>query len=145
VSNHQSTVIWLGLVLIALNVVIHIADLKTVLFGTASTTNTTPSQAKTPAPSGTTTTPPNVLAPGPLNSSPNQAPVLALVITMASQQPGNSLVITTAVELLGVGVFTLLAGISDDMGALMVVIMWGIVLGWALLHTNELSNMVKGL
>lgn len=52
---------------------------------------------------------------------------------------------TTAVELLGMGVFTLLAGISDDMGALVVVIMWGIVLGWALLHTSELSNMVKGL
>lgn len=63
----------------------------------------------------------------------------------SKSQPGNSLFVTTAVELLGVGVFTLLAGISDDMGALVVVIMWGIVLGWALLHTSELSNMVKGL
>lgn len=64
---------------------------------------------------------------------------------MAVRQTGNELIITTAVELLGVGAFTLLAGISDDMGSVMVVIMWGIVLGWALLHTSDLQNMVGKL
>jgi hypothetical protein len=32
-TRYQNTVIWLGLVLIALNLVIHIADLKHLLFG----------------------------------------------------------------------------------------------------------------
>ena len=60
-------------------------------------------------------------------------------------QPGNDLVITTAVELLGVGVFTILAGVSDDLGQVMVVIMWGILLGWFLLHTSEFAKMVGSL
>lgn len=51
----------------------------------------------------------------------------------------------TAVELLAVAAFTMLAGISDDMGAVMVVLMWGIALGWLLLHTTELQKMVKAL
>jgi hypothetical protein len=62
-----------------------------------------------------------------------------------NSQPGNDVVITTAIELLGVGVFTILAGISDDMGQVMVVIMWGIVLGWFLLHTSEFAKMVGAL
>lgn len=62
-----------------------------------------------------------------------------------AKQPGNDIVITTAIELLGVGVFTILAGISDDMGQVMVVIMWGIVLGWFLLHTSEFAKMVGSL
>ena len=62
-----------------------------------------------------------------------------------AKQQGNDLVVTTAVELLGVALFTLLAGVSDDMGSVMVVLMWGFVLGWALLHTSDLQNMVKGL
>lgn len=79
-TNHQSTVIWLGLVLIALNVVVHIADLKTVLFGSGSSSSSSSAgQAQSSAPSGASTTPPNVLAPGPLNQSPNPAPTLALV------------------------------------------------------------------
>lgn len=63
----------------------------------------------------------------------------------ATKQPGNDIVTTTAVELVGVAVFTMLAGISDDMGSVMVVIMWGILLGWFLLHTTEFGNMVKAL
>lgn len=60
-------------------------------------------------------------------------------------QPGNDILVTTAVELLGVGVFALLAGISDDVGQVMVVIMWGIVLGWFLLHTSQFQKMVGSL
>lgn len=62
-----------------------------------------------------------------------------------AKQPGNDIVITTAVELLGVGVFTILAGVSDDLGQVMVVIMWGILLGWFLLHTTEFAKMVGSL
>lgn len=63
----------------------------------------------------------------------------------AAKQPGNDIVITTAIELLGVGVFTILAGVSDDLGQVMVVIMWGILLGWFLLHTSEFAKMVGNL
>jgi len=63
----------------------------------------------------------------------------------AVKQPGSDIVITTAIELLGVGVFTILAGVSDDMGSVVVVIMWGILLGWFLLHTSEFSKMVGSL
>lgn len=61
------------------------------------------------------------------------------------KQPGNDIITVTFVELVGVAVFTMLAGVSDDMGSVMVVLMWGILLGWMLLHTTELGNMVKAL
>lgn len=64
---------------------------------------------------------------------------------MATKQPGWDITDTTLVSLLGVALFTVMAGFSDDMGKMMVVIMWGIVLGWALLHTTDLANMVKAL
>lgn len=60
-------------------------------------------------------------------------------------QPGRDIVTTTAVELIGVAVFTFLAGINDDMGTVVVILMWGFALGWALLHTTQLGNMVKAL
>lgn len=63
---------------------------------------------------------------------------------MATQQ-GHSVVTETFVGLLAVAVFAILAGMSDDMGKLVLVIMWGIVIGWMLLHTSELSSMVKAL
>lgn len=62
-----------------------------------------------------------------------------------NEQPGHSLVVTTLVELLGVGLFTILAGINDDAGSVMVVIMWGILLGWMLLHTTQLAKLVGEL
>lgn len=60
-------------------------------------------------------------------------------------QPGWDITTTTLVSLLGVALFTILAGMSDDMGDLMVVIMWGLVLGWGLMNANELGIMVKHL
>lgn len=60
-------------------------------------------------------------------------------------QPGNDITAVTLVSLLGVALFTIMAGFSDDMGKLMVVVMWGIVLIWAITHTTELANMVKVL
>lgn len=64
---------------------------------------------------------------------------------MATKQAGHDLVDTTAVQLLGVGLFTILAGANDDLGDVMVVIMWGIFLGWLLIHTNQFATMVKAL
>jgi hypothetical protein len=60
-------------------------------------------------------------------------------------QAGHDIVTTTTVQLIGVAVFTLMAGINDDMGSVVVVIMWGIALGWFLLHTTDFAKMVKAL
>lgn len=62
-----------------------------------------------------------------------------------ANQPGRSLVTTTAVELVGVALLAILAGMSDDMGKLMLILMWGFVLGWFLLHTQQFAGMVKHL
>ena len=62
-----------------------------------------------------------------------------------STQPGHDFVTTTFLELTGVALFAILAGMSDDMGRLMLILMWGFVLGWLLLHTSQLSSMVKKL
>lgn len=61
------------------------------------------------------------------------------------KQPGSDLVNTTLVQLLGVALFTILAGLNDDMGMVIVVLMWGFLLGWMLLHTTELATMVGHL
>jgi hypothetical protein len=63
---------------------------------------------------------------------------------MASQ-PGFDIVSVTLVELVGRALFAILAGMSDDMGKIVLIIMWGIVLGWALLHVSELKTLVKAL
>jgi hypothetical protein len=63
---------------------------------------------------------------------------------MASQ-PGFDIVSVTLVELVGIALFAILAGMSDDMGKIVLIIMWGIVLGWALLHVSELKTLVKAL
>jgi hypothetical protein len=60
-------------------------------------------------------------------------------------QQGHDVTTTTFVGLFGTAVFTMMAGISDDMGSVMVVLMWGFLLGWMLLHTDQLGTMVKAL
>lgn len=62
-----------------------------------------------------------------------------------ASQPGHDALTTVFLGLLATGVFAILAGISDDMGKVMLVFMWGIVLGWMLLHTSQLGNLVKDL
>lgn len=60
-------------------------------------------------------------------------------------QTGHNLVATTAVELVAVAIFAIMAGMSDDMGKVMLILMWGFFLGWCLLHTQQLAGMVKAL
>ena len=64
---------------------------------------------------------------------------------MATKQPGYDIVVTTAVELLGVGLFGILAGMSDEMGSIMIVIMWGFVIGWLLVNYAALGKLVGNL
>jgi hypothetical protein len=65
--------------------------------------------------------------------------------TTSKQQTGNSLITTTLVELVGVGLLVILAGMSDDVGKIMLILMWGFMLGWLLLHTSQLAGMVKAI
>jgi hypothetical protein len=62
-----------------------------------------------------------------------------------SGQPGWDIATTTLVQLLGVGLFTILAGMNDELGLVLVIFMWGLIIGWMLLHTSELSTMVGNL
>lgn len=64
---------------------------------------------------------------------------------MAAQQSGHSLVDTTFIELTAIALFAILAGMSDDMGKIMLIFMWGLVLGYMLLHTSQLASIVKAL
>lgn len=52
-------------------------------------------------------------------------------------------VIRLFVQLLGVGTFTLIAGISNNVGKLTVVFMSGLLIVWALVHVGTLQNMVS--
>lgn len=66
-SKAQNTVIWLGLILITLNLLVNIGELKSVLFGggASTTANTTPTNnASTPPQTSTPAqTPPSVQTP----------------------------------------------------------------------------------
>jgi hypothetical protein len=62
---------------------------------------------------------------------------------MATNQPGHDVVTTTVVQLIGISVFAIFAGMSDDLGTVMVVVMWGIVLGWFLLHTSDFAKVIS--
>jgi hypothetical protein len=56
-------------------------------------------------------------------------------------QTGNDIVVTTAVELIGVGLLALLASVNDQVGTIIVIFMVGILIGWMLLHTSQLKNI----
>jgi hypothetical protein len=58
-------------------------------------------------------------------------------------QPGNDLIITMTVELLGVGLLTLLAGVNRQMGTVVVIVMVGFLLGWLLINTTKLQGWLK--
>jgi hypothetical protein len=55
---------------------------------------------------------------------------------------GEDVIIKTIIELLGVGLLALVAGISDEFGNIMVVIMAGIMLIWLMTHAQELQKIV---
>jgi hypothetical protein len=67
------------------------------------------------------------------------------VTAKSVSQPGRDIVTTTFASLVGVALFTILGGMNDQMGKVMLVLMWGFMLGWLLLHTSQLAGMVKAL
>jgi len=60
-----------------------------------------------------------------------------------ARQPGNDIVVTATVELLGVGLLALLAGVNRPLGNIVVIIMVGFLLGWLLIHTSQLQGWLK--
>ena len=58
----------------------------------------------------------------------------------AKRQPGNDIVVTTAVELIGLSLLTLLAGTNDQMGSIVVIVMVGFAIAWALANTGVLQK-----
>lgn len=58
---------------------------------------------------------------------------------------GSDIVVTTAFELIGVGLMALLAGVNDQLGSVVVLVMVGFLLGWMLVNSGTLAGWVKGL
>jgi len=57
-------------------------------------------------------------------------------------QPGYDIVTTATVELLGVGLLTLLAGVNKQVGNVVVVIMVGFALAWVLVNSTNLQKWI---
>lgn len=64
-------------------------------------------------------------------ATPKKAPV----------SPRHSIVLVIAIELLAVGLFTLLAGISDEWGKIMVIFMVGLWLIYSVTTFNVLERL----
>lgn len=59
-----------------------------------------------------------------------------------TSQPGNDIVITTTVELIGVALLSLLAGANNNLGSVIVIIMAGFLIGWLLMNSAELTKII---
>ena len=68
-----------------------------------------------------------------------------MAVKNVQQQSGYDVVTTTAFELIGVGLLALLAGTSDQMGTIVVIVMVGFLLGWLLLNSGTLSRWVSNV
>lgn len=70
---------------------------------------------------------------------------MATTTSKPQQQSGYDVVVTTAFELIGVGLLSLIAGISDNVGHIVVIVMVGFLIGWMLLNTSTLAGWVGNL
>jgi len=60
----------------------------------------------------------------------------------AQKQQGNDIVVVLTVELLGVGIMALLAGVNKQLGNIVVIIMVGFLLGWLLINAKTLQGWI---
>ena len=58
-------------------------------------------------------------------------------------QPGADIVATLAVELIGVGLLTLLAGVNKQLGNIVVIVMVGFLFVWLLINVGTLQGWIK--
>lgn len=59
-----------------------------------------------------------------------------------TSQPGNDIIVTLTVELLGVGLLTILAGANKQLGGVIVIVMVGFLLGWLLINSQQLQGWI---
>lgn len=57
-------------------------------------------------------------------------------------QPGADIVVTLTVELIGVGLLTLLAGVNKGLGSVVVVVMVGFLFVWLLINATNLQKWI---
>lgn len=62
-----------------------------------------------------------------------------------AKQPGSDIVVTVAVELIGTALMALLAGINDQVGNIVVIVMVGFLLAWLFINAGTFSGWLKGL
>jgi hypothetical protein len=60
----------------------------------------------------------------------------------AKKQPGADIVVTLTVELLGVGLLTILAGVNPQLGKVVVIVMVGFLLGWLMINAQTLQGWI---
>jgi len=60
----------------------------------------------------------------------------------ATSQPGYDIVVTLTVELLGVGLLTLLAGANKQLGSVIVIVMVGFLIGWLFINAQTLQGWI---
>lgn len=58
------------------------------------------------------------------------------------KQSGSDIVVTMTVELIGVGLLTLLAGVNKGLGSVIVVVMVGFLFVWLLVNATELQKWI---
>jgi hypothetical protein len=63
------------------------------------------------------------------------------IIPKASKTPQHDALLSLFTQLTGVSMFALIAGISDEVGSMMVVVMVGIAIYWAISHVGTLSTI----
>lgn len=68
-----------------------------------------------------------------------------MAVQKVTNQSGYDVVVTTAFELIGVGLMALLAGTSDNMGSIVVIVMVGFLIGWLIMNSGTLSKWVGNL
>lgn len=65
-----------------------------------------------------------------------------MAVKKSSQSPGSDIVVTLTVELIGVGILTLLAGVNKGLGSVVIVVMVGFMFVWLLINTKELQKWI---
>lgn len=65
---------------------------------------------------------------------------MATTTKKPQQQSGYDIVVTTAFELIGVGLLSLIAGISAQVGKVVVIVMTGFLIVWLLANTDFLTK-----
>jgi hypothetical protein len=65
-----------------------------------------------------------------------------MATTKPAAQPGYDIVVVTAFELIGIGLLALLAGVSNQVGKLVVILMVGFLIVWGLSNTDVLQKFL---